>query len=39
MKLKIEEKRKEINDTYSIILQPEEPVIWKADNIFLQSSS
>ncbi len=35
MKLKIEEKRKEINDTYSIILQPEEPVIWKAGQYIL----
>ncbi len=30
MKLKIEEKRKEINDIYSFIFQPEEPVTWQA---------
>lgn len=30
MKLKIEEKRREVDDVYSIIFQPEEPISWQA---------
>jgi len=30
MKFRIEEKRKEVDDIYSFIFQPQEPVTWQA---------